>query len=198
MRLMRALLTALLIVVPMSCLAKLKISSSYDPKAPFASMKAYSWGVHEMQDPATINFDEEFVQTRVHDAVNQGLAAKGFRQQREKADFVIHWSVLVGTAIAVTRSQRGSDPALGGIQSSVALEPPSAGQIQDVDVGTLILTFVDARTQKVVWRGFAQEAFNFNWSDRKKTNKINNAVSKLLDLFPPAPGGTGQVGFGGK
>ena len=198
MQLMRALLVIVLITTPMSSVARLKISSSYNPSAPFASMKTYAWGPHEMQDPATTNFDEQFVQERVHEAVNQGLTAKGFRQQRDKPDFVIHWSALVGTRIAVTHSERGRDPALGGIQSSVTLGPPPRGQVQDVDVGTLILTFIDTSTQKVVWRGFAQEAFNFNWSDKKKTTRINRAVRRLLDIFPPPPKGTGQIGFDGE
>lgn len=198
MRVIRGLLAMLLIVASMSGLAKMKISSSYDPSAPFASMKTYAWGPHEMQDPATASFDEEFVQTRVQEAVNQGLAAKGFQEQRAKPDFMVHWSALAGAALVVTRGDRMRDPALGGIQSSVAVGPPPRGQAQDVDVGTLILTFVDTRTEKVVWRGFAQEAFNFNWSDKKKTAKISQAVRKLLALFPPAPGGTGQVGFDGK
>ncbi|NIO38827.1 MAG: DUF4136 domain-containing protein, partial [Burkholderiales bacterium] len=123
---------------------------------------------------------------------------KGFQEQSSKPDFVVHWSALVGGALAVTPGVRMRDPALGGIQSSVATGPPPRAQSQDVDVGTLILTFVDARTEKVVWRGFAQEAFNFNWSDKKKTAKINQAVRKLLALFPPPPGGTGQAGFGDK
>jgi hypothetical protein len=198
MQLLRGLLAVLLVVAPLTGLARLKISSTHNPSAPFASMKTYAWGPHEMQDPATARFDEEFVQARVHEAVNRGLAAKGFQEQRDEPDLLIHWSALVGTALAVTRGDSMRDRAPGGIQPSVAVGPPPRGQVQDVDVGTLILTFVDRRTQKVVWRGFAQEAFNFNWSDKKKTARIQRAVRRLLALFPPQPAGTGQKGFDGE
>ncbi|MDX1488648.1 MAG: DUF4136 domain-containing protein [Acidiferrobacterales bacterium] len=197
MQLLRGSLAVFLVLAPAMGLAKLKISSSHNPSAPFASMKTYAWGLHEMQDPATASFDEEFVQARVLEAVNRGLASKGFQEQSDKPDFRIHWSALVGTKLAVTRGERTRGLALGGFQPSVAMGPPPRAQVQDVDVGTLILTFVDTRTEKVVWRGFAQEAFNFNWSDEKKSARIQRAVRKLLDLFPPPPAETGHPGFDG-
>lgn len=197
MKLLRGLLAVLVALAPMTGLAGLNISSSHNPSAPFASMKTYAWAAHEMQDPAIASFDEEFVQARVLEAVNRGLAAKGFQQQNDKPDLLIHWSALVGAKLAVTRGEPMRDLALGGIQPSVAVGPPPRAAVQDVDVGTLILTFVDARTEKVVWRGFAEEAFNFNWSDEKKSARIQRAVRRLLDLFPPPPQDTGHVGRDG-
>ena len=194
MRLMRTLLTILLFAVSLSSLAKTQIGSSYDPGAPYSSLKAYNWARHEMQDSATVSFDEEFVQTHLRAAVNEQLAAKGFQKRVSNPDFLILWTAFAGAALAVDRRIRTPDRALGGFQSDVSVEPLPRAQVTDVNMGTLILTFVDAKTQKVIWRGFAQQAVNFEWSDRKKISKINQVVRKMLDLFPPKPGGSGEAG----
>lgn len=194
MRSMRGLLAVLLIAVSVCALAKTQIGSSYDPKAPYASLKAYTWAPHEMQDAATASFDQEFVQTHVRAAVNEQLAAKGLQKRSSNPDFLIHWTAFTGAALAVSRSIRTPDGALGGFQSDVTVGPLPRAEVTDVNMGTLILTFVDAKTQKVIWRGFAQEAVNFEWSDKKKIGKINQVVRKMLDRFPPKPGGTGETG----
>lgn len=194
MRLMWRLLAVLLFAVSLSSWAKTQIGSSYDPGAPYSSLKAYNWARHEMQDPATVSFDEEFVQTHLRAAVNEQLAAKGFQKRVSNPDFLILWTAFAGAALAVDRRIHTPDRALGGFQSDVSVEPLPRAQVTDVNMGTLILTFVDAKTQKVIWRGFAQQAVNFEWSDRKKISKINQVVRKMLDLFPPKPGGSGEAG----
>jgi hypothetical protein len=194
MRLMRGCFAVLLFVVSLGCLAKTQIGSSYDPSAPYSSLKAYNWAPHEMQDSITASFDEEFVQTHLRAAVNEQLAAKGFQKRVSNPDFLVLWTAFAGAALGVSRSIATPDRALGGFQSDVSAGPPPRAQVTDVNMGTLILTFVDAKTQKVIWRGFAQEAVNFEWSDKKKISKINQVVRKMLDLFPPKPGGTGEAG----
>ena len=194
MRLMRGYLMVLLLVGPLCCMAKTQIGSSYDPAAPYSSLKTYNWAAHEMQDPATASFDEEFVQTHVRAAVNEQLAAKGFEKRTANPDILIHWTAFAGATLAIGRGVRAPNAVLGGFQSDVSAGPPPRADVTDVNVGTLILTFVDAKTQKVIWRAFAQEAINFEWSDRKKISKLNQVVRRMLDLFPPKPGGSGEAG----
>ena len=194
MRLLRGCLAVLVFVVSFCCLAKTQIGSSYDPAAPYSSLKAYNWAPHPMQDSATASFDEEFVQTHLRAAVNEQLAAKGLEKRVSNPDFLILWTAFAGAALGVSRSVTMPDGALGGFQSDVSAGPPPRAQVTDINMGTLILTFVDAKTQKVIWRGFAQEAVNFEWSDRRKIAKINQVVRKMLELFPPKPGGTGEAG----
>jgi len=185
-RLMRGLLTVLLFAVSLSSVAKTQIGSSYDPGAPYSTLKAYNWAPHEMQDPATASFDDA--------AVNEQLAAKGLQKRTGNPDFLIQWTAFAGAALSVGRRVRTPDAALGGFQSDVSVGPVPRAEVTDVNMGTLILTFVDAKTQKVIWRGFAQEAVNFEWSDKKKISKLNQVVRKMLDLFPPKPGGSGEAG----
>jgi Domain of unknown function (DUF4136) len=194
MRLMRGCFAVLLFTVSLGCLAKTRIGSSYDPAAPYSSLKAYNWAPHEMQDSITVNFDEEFVQTHLTAAVNEQLSAKGLQIRTANPDFLILWTAFAGTALGVNRGVATPDRALGGFQSDVSTGPAPRADVMDVNMGTLILTFVDAKTQKVIWRGFAQDAVNFEWSDNKKISKINQVVRKMLELFPPKPGGTGEAG----
>ena len=63
---------------------------------------------------------------------------------------------------------------------------------QNIDVheytqGTLILDFVDTKNKHLVWRGSAQGALPDNPTPEKIEKKINEAVAKLLEKFPPVP-----------
>ena len=59
---------------------------------------------------------------------------------------------------------------------------PSVGQY---DEGTLVLDMVDARTNKVVWRGSARGAVNgLIDNQRLMEQKIDEAVRRMLEPLP--------------
>lgn len=59
--------------------------------------------------------------------------------------------------------------------------------VREYEVGTLILDGVDAREQRLVWRGTAQAELHRDLSPDALQKKINDAVHKLLARFPPRP-----------
>ena len=60
-----------------------------------------------------------------------------------------------------------------------------AGEVVEYEAGTLILDVVDRRTNRVVWRGWAQESFDgvIDNSDRLE-RVITRAVAQMLARFP--------------
>ncbi|MFQ5937841.1 MAG: DUF4136 domain-containing protein [Acidiferrobacterales bacterium] len=176
---------AVLVAAPASCFA-VEIHSSHDRSADFASLKTYAWVPHEMEDPATSSIDQEFVQSRVHEAVDAELTAKGYKKLSSgRPDFWIDWGAMIGSKLRVSTETPMHDAALTGLQSSVSVGAAPQVYASDVDEGTLILRFVNPRTSRVIWRATAEEVVNVSWGKRKKTAKIKKAVSKMLRLFPP-------------
>jgi hypothetical protein len=58
-------------------------------------------------------------------------------------------------------------------------------QINNYDQGTLIIDIVDTRTNKVVWRGWAQDTMNGVIDDQPRLEKqVNEGVTKMLKLLP--------------
>jgi hypothetical protein len=57
--------------------------------------------------------------------------------------------------------------------------------VYEYDEGTLILDIVSTGTQELLWRGTAKAVMD--WKDDPDTTaaKINEAVSKNLERFPP-------------
>ena len=60
-------------------------------------------------------------------------------------------------------------------------------QYTDYEQGTLIIDVVDTRTNKVVWRGWAQDVMNgiIDNQDRLE-KKVDEEVTKMMMLLPPA------------
>ena len=53
------------------------------------------------------------------------------------------------------------------------------------DEGTLLLDIVDSMTWKPVWRGSAQAEVNLDADPEKKQERIDEAVRRILERFPP-------------
>ncbi len=52
-------------------------------------------------------------------------------------------------------------------------------------VGSIIVDFLDTKTEEVIWRGVTQSRIKNNSSPQQKRNKITEEMNKLLQLFPP-------------
>ena len=58
--------------------------------------------------------------------------------------------------------------------------------VVDYEAGTLVLDLVDTRTNRVIWRGWAQDSVEDMLNDRDRmAKKIDQAVTQMLALLPP-------------
>ena len=56
----------------------------------------------------------------------------------------------------------------------------------DYEAGTLVLDLVDARTNRVIWRGWAQDSVEDMLNDPDRmAEKIDQAVTRMFALLPP-------------
>jgi hypothetical protein len=53
--------------------------------------------------------------------------------------------------------------------------------------GTLILDFVDPKTDNLIWRGVGKKVVSETTTPEKSDREINDAVEKILKKFPPSP-----------
>lgn len=53
--------------------------------------------------------------------------------------------------------------------------------------GSLTLDIVDTRTKQLVWRGTAESSIDRDASPQERRERLQEAVSKILEKFPPAP-----------
>lgn len=105
------------------------------------------------------------------------LAANGYRQAGDvaKPDLLIHYHASVSQRFEVH-----------GVERNYAeCYPNCEPQITEYEEGTIVIDVVDARTDKVVWRGWAQDSVKGLIDDQDRMQRqIERAVTRMFELFP--------------
>lgn len=172
-------------IVILSACSTMRVESDHDGSANFSDLKTYSWVSRAKRDPILTRINDEFVESRVQQAVNSQLAAKGYKMQTSGTpDFLVSYYASLTAKLRVRTDYDGyrkPSESLGSI--------PSTGRtrtrVHDFDQGLLVLHIVDPETKKLMWRGTAEDAVDLRWSQERKTAKISEAVQKMLSQFPP-------------
>jgi hypothetical protein len=60
--------------------------------------------------------------------------------------------------------------------------------VNQYEVGTLLVDFIDPATKRVIWRGTAQSRVNESRDPEERQALLRAAVERLLAQFPPRPG----------
>ena len=137
------------------------------------NFRTYSWAADDgvaTGDPRLDN--NRFFIERVRDSVDRELAARGFEKtERGSSDLVIHYHATIAQEIEITPTDRFDHCYNCG--SSV------------YDAGTLLIDLVDARSSRLVWRGWAEKVDavieNQDWMEET----IDRVVAQILKRLPP-------------
>jgi hypothetical protein len=187
---LRALVLALASTV-FGC-STMEISYDFDPKANFSGLKTYAWIKKAQKLTGDPRIDgNTILATRIHDAVDAGLAARGFKKATSDPDFLVayHVSLDKRQSVQTLNNYYGYGPGWGyGYGASYrpggwAGAPES--YVYEYEEGTLILDIVDAKNKELIWRGSAQDEVHFKSTPEKAQAQINEAVDKMLEKFPP-------------
>jgi Domain of unknown function (DUF4136) len=145
------------------------VKVDYNHHANFSQYHTYYWEKVQTTDPLW--------QSRIQDAVDHDLQAKGWQRVDNGGDVAL---TAVGSARNEKEYQTFYD-GMGGWRWRGFGETTT--QVENYPVGTLVLDFYDAHSKDLLWRGVAQQSL----SDKpdKNEKKLEKAVSKMLEHFPP-------------
>ena len=165
--------------VLIACSSVYDVQYDYDQQTDFSSLRAYDW----LPTPEGADIDDISVE-RVKKAVNAALKAKGFSLAPQAPDFLIaehmgreekvqinNWGYAYGPYTGYWGGYWGN----GGVSE------------YRYEEGTLILDFVDADTNKLIWRGAAKAEVDRVNTPEKRDALVAEAVEKILKHFPPQP-----------
>jgi len=146
-----------------------KVTTDSAPNVNWSSFHTYSWGEGtRAPNPLT---DQKIVA-----GVDAQLAAKGWKKVTENPDVIVIYHASSDQQKSLNWSSFGGWGRLGGGMGSA--------QVETVITGQLIVDLADAKAKQFVWRGTATDTVG---SDPKKlTEKINKALAKMFQKFPPA------------
>jgi hypothetical protein len=153
-----------------------QVQTDFDHRADFSQYKTYSW---EQIKPANSLWT-----SRIKNAVDNQLAAKGWTSAEQGADVAI-------MAMETTQTQRTLDTfydgfgggwgwrRFGGFGDSTTTE-------HDYKVGTLVVDMYDAKSKQLIWRGSLEDMLSDKAANNEKN--LDKGVEKMFKAFPPGSG----------
>lgn len=172
-----------LVLLTFGCASSPDVGSDYDPVVRFSELKTFGW-----QPPAADGRVNDLVETRVKAAVVQQLSEKGYEEVSSDPDFTVtYWAqvntprssnVSMGMGMSFGRSSGGSRSRRSSV--SVSTNTSNVSQMRE---GTLVLNFLDGNI--LIWQGSTTGAVEENLSPEERDQRINAAVSRILQEFPP-------------
>jgi len=162
-----------------ACATAMSVSSHVDRSVDFARYKTYDWGPADALPTGDPRLDADpFFKDHLQGEVEKQLAAHGLTlAPAATADLLIHYHAHISERLDV---------------SSVDRSYGYGGEARDYEAGTIVIDLVDARTQKVVWRGWAQDAVKGMLENQDTmADKVREAVTRMLAQLPAGstPGG---------
>ena len=156
--------------------SSISVNQDYDPAYDFSKLKTF--GFIPITSEAGI---DQLNADRLGEALKSNLMAKGFTLA-EKADF--------GIALFFTKSTKTEVTSSGGYGYGYGYGYRGYGgmgytDVYQYDEGTLVVDFIDMSENKLVWRGIGTGILDETPTVEERTAKINNAVTQILDQFPP-------------
>lgn len=144
------------------------VQSDFDRTFQFSNLKTFSFAVQRRgaTDPLAA---DSLNDGRIRTGLESQLIANGYHMETEKADFVIAYYVKTKNKLSVQDYGYGPPRWFGGRDIRVN---------QDTE-GTLMVDFIDARTNQVVWRGRAVGTLDLKGVDKK----ISKSTEKLVKQF---------------
>lgn len=182
MKTLRYLALVSLAVVLNAC-AGIPVSTDYDPNWQVPATPAYAWLPHPLSkaDPMV---DNDLVAARVHRAVDEQLAAKGFSVAASEAEVNVLVTYHIGEEekldINTFHSSYGYYPCWHcwgpGFDSDI--------WVSQYTQGKLIVDLVDAKTKQLVWRGIASRRVPSFDSPQERDQYIRETVAAIFKKFP--------------
>jgi hypothetical protein len=174
--------TAVVFALAASGCATLTVSSHVERGWDFTPYQTFDWGPADALPTGDPRLDKDpFFQDHVAGAVEKQMALKGFEQgDAETADLLIHYHANISTRIDVNKL----DSRFGYCSGENC-----NAQLVEYEAGTLVIDIVDAKTSKVIWRGWAQDTVKDVLNNQgRMARRIDEAVRRMLENFPQKKG----------
>jgi len=168
------------LVLMISCGPQLTVTNDYDHTANFSQFHTYKIVQLEQQYQALSQFN----QTRIINAVNAQMQAKGFTQS-ENPDMLVNITTILKNKQEIVANSYGYGGgyrpyAWGGGNMSTTVN------VQDYQNGSLIVEVANASTKKLLWEGIGNQ--DIDAPSNNPEQAINSAVQKIMASFPPGAG----------
>jgi hypothetical protein len=159
--------------------ATMTVSSHLERGVNFQQYRTYDWGPADALPTGDPRLDNNpFFHDYLQGSVEKQLATKGLvKATSGDADLLLHYHANVNHRFEVNGVDRQYGYCYGDCQP----------QVIEYEQGTLVIDVVDAKTNKVVWRGWAQDSVEGIIDNQERLERqISEAVTRMMTRFPAA------------
>jgi len=147
-----------------------KVTTDSVPGTDWSKFHTYSWGEGTpAQDP--------LVSQRIVAGIDTRLEAKGLKKVDSDPDLVVIYHAATDQQKSLNWSNMGGWGRFGGMGSA---------QVDTVITGQLKVDIADYKAKQFLWRGTATDTVSGD--PQKNAKKIDKALTKMFQKFPPTPG----------
>lgn len=154
------------------------VTTDYDHSTPFEQYRTYTLAPSSEKISLSPSAEEA-----LRDSLRVNLAAHNITEVAKDADLHVVSHISTKEKVVVYQgdvSYRGIPYAYGSY-GYWSMDPLTAPDVSQYTEGTLILDFVDAKTQKLVFRGVGTDTVS---DPETNAERIREAVEKIVQKFP--------------
>jgi hypothetical protein len=157
----------------------MNVSSHVEAGLDMRGYRTFDWGPADALPTGDRRLDENpLFKDYVTGAVERQLAGKGLALAAtgERPDLLLHYHANVTQKVDVASADR---------RYGYCTDTGCSNQLYEYEAGTLVFDVVDARTNRVIWRGWAQDRAEPILESRDvMEQRIREAVSRVFKRFP--------------
>ena len=169
---------ALAIALTTAGCATMTVSAHIERGVSFTEYVTYDWGKPDNLPAGDPRLDNNaFFNDYLQGAIEKKMAAMGYeRAAGANADVLIHYHASVHQKLDVYESDRPYGYCYGS---------ECQDRVVEYEQGTLVIDMVDARTNKLIWRGWAQDTMTGVIDNQQRLEKqVGEGVARMMQLLP--------------
>ncbi len=194
MRVERLATAAILTVALSGCGSGISVTNDWDPGVDFTSFKTFV----VLDDAAGSNSGiDQLTRNRVKASIASNLQAKGFRQadNKDDADMAAGWQFTSDERSSfqtVSTGWGGYGYGWGGWYGAGGMGMTTSRTTETrYEVGSLVIALFDAKKKEMIFTATGSKTLRTdNPSPQEMQKRIDEAVAKILEKFPPPESGS--------
>jgi hypothetical protein len=171
--------TVLVTASLLSGCATMSVSSHTERPLDWSQYHTFDWGPADALPPGDPRLEKDpYFQDRVAGAIEKQMAARGFERSAPSAtpDLLIHYHASITDRLDVDEIDSGN-----GYCATADCRP----RVTRYEAGTLIVDVIDARTNRLIWRGWAQDSLDGALGNREQTRRtFDEGVARMFTRLP--------------
>ena len=162
------------------------VSRDYETTTDFSTLKTYHWNADFLTAEKQTKDNDPLLNSRIHSAIDRKLSSKGYiLSTKTNTDFIVSYQTETRQRLTTDGSSSNVSFGFSSFGNFGAVGLGTGNTVRDEDEATLIINIIDAKENKLLWRGTTRRYVYPHKDPSDLTNLINAHVDAILDLFPP-------------